>query len=278
MAVEVDMKQHLFIPRKEPWRLPSVEPPGTVWDLLSGEVSESQTSSTSPPTSATKPTIRVFRYNPLHDLESLWWVAVYFLYRREIVQPTGVASSRQSESASWNPEAQRAYADKIFCDQLARYIAITDADFGRNIEVLHPSIRPLASLLENVRVQLVAFYRKAEADTDSVDHRCADGLHEVFVEKFVRIANSSNARGVQLRRPRVSAGTASSQHEPSICGGENRNSTVAQSIPRRRSIDEVEGATYDSAVSPLSKKAKKLPLRPKANYPPHRYNLRPRRT
>ncbi|KAJ3521814.1 hypothetical protein NM688_g8969 [Phlebia brevispora] len=51
------------------------------------------------------------RYNPLHDLESLWWVAVHFIATQEIYNADGAESEPFVASA-----AQRQYAAELFDD------------------------------------------------------------------------------------------------------------------------------------------------------------------
>ncbi|THG93104.1 hypothetical protein EW026_g8036 [Hermanssonia centrifuga] len=56
-----------------------------------------------------------FRYNPLHDLESLWWVAVYHLFKREVVSIPGEIIIGENELA--RREEQRICAGELFCNK-----------------------------------------------------------------------------------------------------------------------------------------------------------------
>lgn len=76
-----------------------------------------------------------FRYNPLHDLESLWWLAVYFTLNRE----TDGAHDRV---------AQRSAAREFFYNyQNRQHTLLIPTYFAGKLRCLHASLGDIAKLL-----------------------------------------------------------------------------------------------------------------------------------
>lgn len=136
------------------------------------------------PFSHARPVSPRFRYNPLHDLESIWWIAMYFLAKKEIVDPhlDMIAS-----------EAQRDYASKLFRhhDQTARndtFFLYTE--FQQGMQTLPEHVSGIVHGLAFLRTELWGRYSAEEADPSMIDHTCANGLHERFHEMLENIANA----------------------------------------------------------------------------------------
>lgn len=130
-----------------------------------------------------------FQYNVLHDLESLWWVAVYFVINKNIV-PTS-----QNIDGNWQTPVSDAHYD--YAAQLLQHVGRTQAIvcrgwFKQRLEVLPPTILPIAKLLEDLRIHLVTAYAVLES-TDTPDSNAvhARGLHEQFASIFRRIAEDA---------------------------------------------------------------------------------------
>lgn len=92
------------------------------------------------------------RYNPLHDLESLWWVAVYFVLKREVHETTSKGSEREEE-AEWDREKQRKYADGVFYSEAyrCRIILIPNSFFNNALRIVHPKMHPAVAILDGLR-------------------------------------------------------------------------------------------------------------------------------
>lgn len=144
-----------------------------------------------------EPTV-TFRYNALHDLESLWWIAVYFVFNREVYHD-GVACS--TSEPGFSLDAQRRCAIQLFHDRDARWTTMhSGISFGTRIQSLHPTARAIARLLEDLRARLVQAYRKAEADISSLDPAaCADEACEDIGNVFLKISRAPDLRNVTLR-------------------------------------------------------------------------------
>ncbi|KAJ3557297.1 hypothetical protein NM688_g1545 [Phlebia brevispora] len=136
----------------------------------------------------------IFRYNALHDMESLWWVAVYAIFNREVDAPLDDGHNTASEK-------QRLHAENMFGNREDRFhTLVMPRGFVQKIPSLHPSIRHAACILDNMRRSLVRWYHKVEADLDSIDHtRCAEGLSDIFVEGFTEIAQHGASQHIRFR-------------------------------------------------------------------------------
>lgn len=135
-------------------------------------------------------------YNPLHDMESLWWIAAHFVINRII----GDRSADQRSMALL--ETQRAYARDLFYDddtKCRHWLMVTNYFFEPRIALLHPTIQPIAKLLDDLRRKLASAYTEAEKDTSSIDHTAADALYyEPFAETFSLISQMPEFQDVHL--------------------------------------------------------------------------------
>lgn len=77
---------------------------------------------------ASQPPHSTFRYNPVHDLESLWWIAVYFVMNKE-TWPTPDDPGSQDTHPPLTDD-QRSYASSLFYTPQARYLAMADILHG----------------------------------------------------------------------------------------------------------------------------------------------------
>ncbi|KAI0922904.1 hypothetical protein AcV5_009769 [Taiwanofungus camphoratus] len=119
-----------------------------------------------------------FRYNPLHDLESVWWVAVYFLFKKRVV--------RDSEDPAYNKQlkTQMVYASKLFYGKERLAVLGHVEAFSDMLGCLDPAVQKLAQVLENIRQELTDRYYQAERQVATIDHKVADGLHKRFSKAF----------------------------------------------------------------------------------------------
>lgn len=138
----------------------------------------------------------LFRYNPLHDLESLWWVAVYFLVTRDV---TRIGQEQPVERPVDDINAQREWAYKLFWVGDRRLPVIRSGYFFLNavMPCLCPSLRPLARDLETARQYLVGAYANAEKD-DDVKFDIASGIHHQFISCFTSILHRLKTKDIQI--------------------------------------------------------------------------------
>ncbi|KAJ3557299.1 hypothetical protein NM688_g1547 [Phlebia brevispora] len=206
MAIEVHVQRYLFS-RPDPFspsRTLNTPPPATPERSLSPAV-ELPT----PPGSKDSyevPKTPIFRYNALHDMESLWWVAVHVIFNREVDSSADGGHNTASDE-------QRFHAENMFGNREDRfYTLVTQTGFSEKIMSLHPSVRHVAYVLENMRESLVRWHHKAEADLDSLDHTgCAEGLYDIFVQGFTAIAQHDASQYIRLQH--FTAATDDSGHK-----------------------------------------------------------------
>ncbi|KAF7790444.1 hypothetical protein EIP86_001399 [Pleurotus ostreatoroseus] len=147
---------------------------------LTGAASQEGSSQTPPP----------FRYNPLHDLESYYWVAVYFMvYKITDINGSAVEPSEKqielkrrfyysSGETSWEKNAFLKTAFPVDC--------------------VHPALQPIAKDLEAIRVALVNTYTEAERDLWQIDHTTGKELAEDFSRKFLAISKRLIQTGTRI--------------------------------------------------------------------------------
>ncbi|KAI0701055.1 hypothetical protein BC835DRAFT_295958 [Cytidiella melzeri] len=118
-----------------------------------------------------------FRHNPLHDIESLWWLLVYLTLNRSPIIP-GDTPSRL--------EQQRAFYGPFFTDRDSRRAAFMKKDvFSSNGGCLHPRLQPVADALERMRARLVGRYKQAEqGDVNKIDHTVAMKIVNPFFDEL----------------------------------------------------------------------------------------------
>lgn len=134
-------------------------------------------------------------HNPLHDMESVFWITLYFLVAYDVFYQPGAASAASCSTRTVDEsDSQRArrlgyYADltnKVFQGGRAsqtRYTMVwapgTLPAYFR-AQPLHPAITPLAGVPVVMLYALIDAYTKAEKDRKNIDRTCAQGVYEVF--------------------------------------------------------------------------------------------------
>ncbi|CCM05348.1 uncharacterized protein FIBRA_07562 [Fibroporia radiculosa] len=131
-------------------------------------------------------TARVFRYNPLHDFESLWWISVYFVANKKVerIDQKAPPFHRYQQQKSW--------AADIFYSLPGRKSALrVDEDFQLMIDSLSPGVRGIGDGINLLRKSLVKRYSRIEKDFSSVGRTAAGHIHEDFFELFDVIAQTT---------------------------------------------------------------------------------------
>lgn len=124
-----------------------------------------------------------FKSNQLHDFESLWWIAIYFLVEKRLVIG--------GEPCETTP-AQLRHAKELFSDMANRLnVLISPVHFQSVINSLHPRIRPVAQMLGDMREKLVEAYSKVERDIPNINRLVVElDFYESFGAGFMSIARS----------------------------------------------------------------------------------------
>lgn len=167
MPLEVDALQYLF------WT--ATRPPKPVHTSDSGlDVLKISSMTAVPEPSAAASEARapavLFRYHPLNDWESLFWVALYMIFGKS-VKPTG-NQPQQSCQKRWE---QWKLARAFFYEYKTRQAIFSEVphdcledEFSVKLRAcLHEDLLPAADLLASVRRELVRAYLAVEADLEA---------------------------------------------------------------------------------------------------------------
>lgn len=101
-----------------------------------------------------------FRYNFLHDLESLWWIAVWFLFALRLANETREERNEVSRNfASRRQEAKILFPRSL--DSFPRWRAFR-AGFASMVKFLPKVSIPSGEILNKLRLDLVADYTAVE--------------------------------------------------------------------------------------------------------------------
>ena len=82
--------------------------------------------------------------------------------------------------------------------------------FDDYVHAMPPIMFSTGVQLEGIRARLVDFYTRVEKSGVYIDSKCADGLHEIFVDFFLKMADSPDLHDVAMepyptRRKRVNS-------------------------------------------------------------------------
>ena len=96
-----------------------------------------------------KHTDRIWLYNPLHDYESIWWIAVWAIFSSK---PNGVANDVMEKSHY-----------SVYRNRLS---AFASATIVQACKLLPDELQPLGKVLVRMRIILVHAYRSYEKSFD----------------------------------------------------------------------------------------------------------------
>jgi len=135
-----------------------------------------------PPTSG-ETIDRVFIYNPLHDYESVWWTAVWFVFH---CKPEGVADGVMEK-------ARRTLYEN-------RNTAFANNRFLRIRKLLPPVLQPLAQVLAEMMTILVDAYRSFEESFDGSEMLLVFERLEPRLKDLVGLAQNLVVASPVMRR------------------------------------------------------------------------------
>ncbi len=180
----------------------------------------------------------LFRYNPLHDLESLWWLLVWLLLVRKANIDGDTEQRRQDQFRFYD----RLYRN----DKELRREAFSEAmSFDQGAVNLHDRLMPIGSLLEAMRNGLVWTYVQAESkDPTKIDHTVGVDVTDQMIrnleraaEMFTGVADIQYLRDVKVRRKRTPE-----QPGPAVAYGTSLDPRVEGSS-NKRGYHAIAGST-----------------------------------
>ncbi|EED84040.1 predicted protein [Postia placenta Mad-698-R] len=197
MSVEVyDLKYRFTSSKSLKAKAEEAEPPMThadcqvAWDLVNAsQHGNPETTGKLKTTSSKSTTIRPFRYNALHDIESLW----------SVVKVDGEPPSMDAlQRGSY--EVQKWYADLLTTSPHERLAVLKD-DLALETEIihLHVAMRGIANELNKTRAKLVECYYKAEEDLDAIRHTIGHNLLcNIFIKSFITIRDNLRLKDIEI--------------------------------------------------------------------------------
>lgn len=148
-----------------------------------------------PSSSENKRPFPSFRYNPVHDLESLWWIAAFFVVHQlpPLDAEHGVEDVRRSR-------AQRQLARDLFWTGSRRLDVLrASGSFAADIRCLHRSVYDTAVIVDTALQYLVNGHRSKEDSLRDDPLKFDDYVHRVFVDCFYGAARGLDGKDIQIR-------------------------------------------------------------------------------
>lgn len=206
-----------------------------------------------------------FTYNPLHDFESIWWLAVWLLFYREVA-PDGDDEALDEEEYRI-VENQRREAYKLFHQEDCRSMALTyNGFFSGSIGFLHPSVQAAGYGLEISRAALVNAYTLAEQNRNPIDYTLAgEGVYENVAQGFFQAVSALGGEDIKVRpfgkllRKHVSPSLSSSSSATSS-SKRSRDDTAGSPVPESAGPPRKRArASFDGGPSTRTRSKYKLP-------------------
>ena len=180
MSTEVESHRYLYWKNK--MRIRSSATPNwrdrTAKHLNKGKASAARPRT--PPSEATAGPLKNinFRHNPIHDIESVFWLALYILLVCIIIRPEKVSEKDHNAYV----KAQRKFSYELFCNPVfRREIMAGDGLLTQFPGALYPQVERAIMILDEVRMQIVQFYRKAEENLHQEPHEPdLENIEELF--------------------------------------------------------------------------------------------------
>ena len=179
MAAEVHEQLHLFTPGTAP-PINVVKGVSKRYPLLDGDDEEFELVPLDAPLDEFEPSdVDLFFYNPLHDLESLWWLGGYFVFdfarrfhRENIHNDAGSKTCRSNRVR---------FPEELFEDHDRRHDVMRITGFFAEYTVFLPkNLLPAAAVLEKLRRELMSAYEEAEKSEEAISKPVSASLYESF--------------------------------------------------------------------------------------------------
>ena len=145
-----------------------------------------------------EPVIPPFIFNPLHDLESVWWLSLYLLVARKYQKPENAGSDFGD---FMNNQLQ--VAANLFYNRCNRMIVMLGSPFFFYYTCpLHDAVYRSLLFLEDARSALVRRYREAEEDIAAIKFSTVsenrDGSDVAATMKTILKQISANLQGLKV--------------------------------------------------------------------------------
>ncbi|KAL5520262.1 hypothetical protein ACEPAG_9475 [Sanghuangporus baumii] len=200
-----------------------------------------------------------FSYNDLHDLESLWWIAIWELFSN--ISPVG-----SSQSGEQDVQRESAAA-KIFsgCSAVVnrqQFIQAANVYYDE-VAWMPERLRNVKFILDSLRIELVRSYRKLEATFLTAQTQILDDIHDGFQKQFTKCMDPGNdvdlmpCEGLDLRlqssrKHFVNHALSASCTQPVV---QVKDHEIGSALaPEEKEL----GVVADHAFAPLARKRKRV--------------------
>lgn len=140
-----------------------------------------------------------FRFNPLHDLESFWWVSGHLTLLPGIVQGNCISSDAIAKVRQ--ARLRRFYVKKFIDEQERASILKWPSEFFEAVRLLDPRLRHVGIWLEDFRGLLVEAYHKAEKDTQNIGRTTsAEDLYSPVFQRLTDVWQAFDKNEILLSR------------------------------------------------------------------------------
>lgn len=124
-------------------------------------------------------------YNPMHDLESLWWIMAWFLFSKDFLVTRKTPLLRkilvheeEDDATRHRRLKEQMYSSREVFGSKRPMVFMIDDELYDQMQSLHPAVVDIGGLLEEARFDITEAYRKAEIDRQNIDITAVDGLHD----------------------------------------------------------------------------------------------------
>ncbi|KAL5479068.1 hypothetical protein ACEPAI_2356 [Sanghuangporus weigelae] len=137
-----------------------------------------------------------FFHNDLHDLESLWWIAVWVLFSSRPVSDDGTENAEDSERDEQREAASSVLFPSVELRRERRLFLQSKDDFYARVAWMPDRFRSIKVVLNTLRRSIVRKYSKFEADYPDFRDDALEEAHDEFLKHLGRCKEL--ASGVML--------------------------------------------------------------------------------
>ncbi|KAI0700876.1 hypothetical protein BC835DRAFT_1411725 [Cytidiella melzeri] len=207
-----------------------------------------------------------FRYNPIHDLESIWWIAVYFVVNKEtsVAAPGGqdTANENQAVVDTSLTEKQLIYARSLFYTRAPRIEAVsilssTDNPLDNHMRNLPSHLFIVCTELAKLRMKLRTHYGRIEAPGFTIDKMVCKTLYGSFTQAFKNIVLALQKQDVIVHDlpPSRAQEEWLELHDKKAAktNDGNAHGSVSSTGTKRRNEDEAESSSAPKKQRPATR-------------------------
>ena len=167
-----------------------------------------------------------FRNNPLHDFESIYWLALYLPLFGEIQLPDGAA-----KMTSAHMQACQTLAGRAFANGLPRLVFLRCGKFEG---CLHPMVSGVVEVLDGLRQTVVDAFMEAEASLEQpIPFSVSEATCEAVGGALVKVIEHLKTRDIVVLHDGVSRVGLPVVTDSSVQEGKKRRTGVTTSSTSR---------------------------------------------